>query len=146
LAPEIFGAFALISAIIGLKALASYGVLTAAGTIAVTTFDGPLMAINYARAAQKDFTEMQLAELRFEQASAHLPGPPSCRRDRRPGPDLPPTSGRRGPAQPAPRRAAGDFSEIRPLVETLGTPRAPRARSAELVKLDRQIDERVRPA
>ena len=31
--------------------------LSAAGNIAVTTFDGPLMAINYARAAQTDFTE-----------------------------------------------------------------------------------------
>ena len=48
---KIFGAFAAMSAIIGLMGLAGYGVLSAAGTIAVTTFDGPLMAINYARAA-----------------------------------------------------------------------------------------------
>ncbi len=66
---RIFGAFAVMSAIIGLMGLASYGVLSAAGSIAVTTFDGPLMAINYARAAQNDFTEMQLAEMRFERAS-----------------------------------------------------------------------------
>jgi signal transduction histidine kinase/HAMP domain-containing protein len=65
---KIFGAFAVMSAIIGLMGLASYGVLSAAGNIAVTTFDGPLMAINYARAAQNDFTEMQLAEQRFEHA------------------------------------------------------------------------------
>lgn len=65
---RIFGAFAVMSAIIGLMGLASYGVLSAAGNIAVTTFDGPLMAINYARAAQNDFTEMQLAEQRFEHA------------------------------------------------------------------------------
>src|SRR5258705_514816 len=67
---RIFGAFAPMSAVIGLMGLASYGVLSAAGGIAVTTFDGPLMAINYARAAQTDFTEMQLAELRYEHASA----------------------------------------------------------------------------
>src|SRR3954467_12680178 len=65
---KIFGAFAAMSAIIGLMGLAGYGVLSAAGDIAVTTFDGPLMAINYARAAQTDFTEMQLAELRYEHA------------------------------------------------------------------------------
>ena len=39
-----------------------------AGTIAVTTFDGPLMAINYARAAQTDFTEMQVLEQRLMRA------------------------------------------------------------------------------
>src|SRR3954466_15650305 len=66
---KIFGAFAVMSAIIGLMGLAGYGVLSAAGGIAVTTFDGPLMAINYARAAQTDFTEMQLAELRYEHAA-----------------------------------------------------------------------------
>src|SRR5215475_14587474 len=66
---KIFGAFAAMSAIIGLTGLAGYGVLSAAGSIAVTTFDGPLMAINYARAAQTDFTEMQLAELRYEHAA-----------------------------------------------------------------------------
>ena len=66
---KIFGAFAAMSAIIGVMGLAGYGVLSAAGTIAVTTFDGPLMAINYARAAQIDFTEMQLAELHFEHAA-----------------------------------------------------------------------------
>ncbi len=66
---RIFGAFAVMSAIIGLMGLAGYGVLSAAGNIAVITFDGPLMAINYARAAQTDFTEMQLAEYRFEHAA-----------------------------------------------------------------------------
>ena len=66
---KIFGAFIAMSAMIGLTGLAGYGVLSAAGDIAVTTFDGPLMAINYARAAQTDFTEMQLAELRFEHAA-----------------------------------------------------------------------------
>ena len=66
---RIFGAFVLMSAIIGLMGLAGYGVLSAAGDNAVTTFDGPLMAINYARAAHTDFAEMQLAELRFEHAA-----------------------------------------------------------------------------
>jgi signal transduction histidine kinase/HAMP domain-containing protein len=65
---KIFGAFVAMSVIIGVMGLAGYGVLSAAGNIAITTFDGPLMAINYARAAQTDFTEMQLAELRFEHA------------------------------------------------------------------------------
>ena len=41
-----------------------------AGEMAVTTFDGPLMAINYARAAQADFITLQMAELRFEHADA----------------------------------------------------------------------------
>ncbi|MFO1246938.1 MAG: ATP-binding protein [Alphaproteobacteria bacterium] len=65
---KIFGAFTAMGVIIGVMGLAGYGVLSAAGGIAVTTFDGPLMAINYARAAQTDFTEMQLAELRYEHA------------------------------------------------------------------------------
>ena len=66
---KIFGAFIAMSAMIGLTGLAGYGVLSAAGDIAVTTFDGPLMAISYARAAQTDFAEMQLAELRYEHAA-----------------------------------------------------------------------------
>jgi signal transduction histidine kinase len=67
---RIFGAFVIMSALIGLMGLAGYAVLTAAGAIAVNTFDGPLMAINYARAAQYDFAEMKRAELRFEQAGS----------------------------------------------------------------------------
>jgi signal transduction histidine kinase/HAMP domain-containing protein len=66
---KIFGAFTAMSVIIGVMGLAGYGVLSAAGGIAVTTFDGPLMAINYARAAQTDFTGMQNAELRYEHAA-----------------------------------------------------------------------------
>jgi len=65
---RIFGAFVVMSAIIGLMGMAGYAVLSAAGDIAVKTFDGPLMAIHYARGAQTDFAEMQLAELRFEHA------------------------------------------------------------------------------
>jgi signal transduction histidine kinase/HAMP domain-containing protein len=67
---RIFGAFVVMSAIIGLMGVAGYGVLSASGDAAVTTFDGPLLAINYAGRAQHDFTEMQLAELRFEHAGA----------------------------------------------------------------------------
>ena len=66
---KIFGAFVAMSVIIGVMGVAGYGVLAAAGNIAVTIFDGPLMAINYARAAQSDFIEMQLAELRYETAA-----------------------------------------------------------------------------
>jgi signal transduction histidine kinase/HAMP domain-containing protein len=66
---RIFGAFVVMSAIIGLMGMAGYAVLSAAGDIAVTTFDGPLQAINYAGRAQHDFNEMQLAELHFERAA-----------------------------------------------------------------------------
>ena len=55
-------------ALIALLGAAGYGVLASAGKMAVTTFDGPLMAINYARAAQSDFILLQMAELRYEHA------------------------------------------------------------------------------
>ena len=56
-----------------------YLVLSAAGNIAVVTYDGPLMAISYSRAAHADFIQMQLlANSAYEQA------PP------RRGPTLPP--------------------------------------------------------
>src|ERR1700722_7108978 len=66
---KIFGAFVAMSLIIAILGLAGYGVLSAAGQTAVTTFDGPLMAINYARAAQTDFVDMKMAELRYENAA-----------------------------------------------------------------------------
>ena len=65
---KIFAAFVAMSLIIGATGLAGYGVLSMAGKIAVTIFDGPLMAISFARAAHTDFIEMQLAEQRFEHA------------------------------------------------------------------------------
>lgn len=65
---KIFGAFIAMSALIALLGLAGYTVLASAGGMVVTTFDGPLMAINYARAAQSDFILMQMAELRYEHA------------------------------------------------------------------------------
>jgi signal transduction histidine kinase len=67
---KIFGAFVAMSAIIAILGAAGYAVLASAGDMAVTTFDGPLMAINYARAAQTDFTTLQMDELRYEHASA----------------------------------------------------------------------------
>jgi len=65
---KIFAAFVAMSLLIAVIGVAGYGVLSAAGNIAVTTFDGPLMAISYARAAHTDFTELQVLEKRFEQA------------------------------------------------------------------------------
>jgi signal transduction histidine kinase/HAMP domain-containing protein len=65
---KIFGAFIAMGALIALLGAAGYGVLASAGKMAVTTFDGPLMAINYARAAQSDFILLQMAELRYEHA------------------------------------------------------------------------------
>ncbi len=67
---KIFAAFVAMSLLIAAIGLAGYAVLSAAGNIAVTTFDGPLMAISFARAAHNDFTEMQVLEQRFEQAPA----------------------------------------------------------------------------
>src|SRR5476649_2138678 len=66
---KIFGAFVAMGAIIAVLGAAGYGVLASAGDMAVTTFDGPLMAINYARAAQTDFTQLQMDELRYENAA-----------------------------------------------------------------------------
>jgi signal transduction histidine kinase len=55
---KIFGAFIAMSLITG--ALGAYGiyVLSAAGRIVVNTYDGPLMAINFARSASLTFTQM----------------------------------------------------------------------------------------
>jgi signal transduction histidine kinase/HAMP domain-containing protein len=60
---KIFVAFFAMAVIIG--AVGSYGiwVLASAGRMVTGTYDGPLMAINYARAASVDFVEMQQAVL-----------------------------------------------------------------------------------
>jgi signal transduction histidine kinase len=136
---KIFGAFAAMSAIIGLTGLAGYGVLSAAGDIAVTTFDGPLMAISYARAAQTDFTEMQLQELHYEHATAA---------------DRPAIANEIAELAnifeadlevAAQRSLAQDeqkmIAQIRPLVALWRDARA-RGDTAELEKLDKQIDEK----
>jgi signal transduction histidine kinase/HAMP domain-containing protein len=136
---KIFGAFAAMSAIIGLTGLAGYGVLSAAGNIAVTTFDGPLMAINYARAAQTDFTEMQLAELRYEHAA-------SADRAAIVGEISEIASTFAADLDVAAQRSlAADeqkmIAQIRPLVQRWRDVRA-RGDIAELERLDRQIDEK----
>ena len=69
---KIFGAFIAMGVLIALLGAAGYGVLSFAGQMTVTTFDGPLMAINYARAAQSDFIALQMAELRYEHADARM--------------------------------------------------------------------------
>jgi signal transduction histidine kinase/HAMP domain-containing protein len=136
---KIFGAFAAMSAIIGLTGLAGYGVLSAAGDIAMTTFDGPLMAISYARAAQTDFTEMQLAELRYEHAApaqraaissdiAEIASTFSA--------DLE-VAAQRSLAQDEQKM----ITQIRPLVARWRQARA-RGDTAELERLDKQIDEK----
>ncbi len=71
---KIFGAFIAMGALIAFLGMAGYAVLASAGKMAVTTFDGPLMAINYARAAQSDFILMEMAELRSEHAGAQERG------------------------------------------------------------------------
>ena len=136
---KIFGAFAVMSVIIGLTGAVGYGVLSAAGNIAVTTFDGPLMAINYARAAQTDFTEMQLAELRYEHAA------PSDRAAIAANiADLASTFSTDLEVA-AQRSLAADeqdmISQIRPLVARWREART-RGDTAELERLDQQIDEK----
>ncbi len=66
---KIFGAFAAMSIIIAALGLYGYVVLSRTGDITVSTFDGPLMAISYARAAHFDFSEMQRKLLERGQAT-----------------------------------------------------------------------------
>jgi signal transduction histidine kinase len=63
---KIFGAFVAMSVIIGVLGLYGYSVLSRAGDIVVGTFDGPLMAVNYARAANFDFVKMRNEMLQRE--------------------------------------------------------------------------------
>jgi signal transduction histidine kinase len=67
---RIFGAFVAMSIIIAGLGLYGYGVLSRAGDMVVGTFDGPLMAINYARAANFDFVQMQKKLLERDVAPA----------------------------------------------------------------------------
>jgi signal transduction histidine kinase/HAMP domain-containing protein len=60
---KIFGAFVVMSLITGLVGLYGIYVLTAAGRLVVETYDGPLMATNYARSASLTFVEMDRDEL-----------------------------------------------------------------------------------
>jgi signal transduction histidine kinase/HAMP domain-containing protein len=65
---KIFAAFVAMSLIIAATGFGGYWVLSAAGNIAVVTFDGPLMAISYSRAAHADFIQMQVLAQRIERA------------------------------------------------------------------------------
>jgi len=65
---KIFAAFVAMSLIIAATGFAGYWVLSAAGNIAVVTYDGPLMAISYSRSAHSDFIQMQVLEQRIEHA------------------------------------------------------------------------------
>jgi len=61
---KIFVAFFAMGVIIGALGAYGYRVLSSAGDMVTGTYDGPLMAINYARAASVDFVQMQQAMLR----------------------------------------------------------------------------------
>jgi signal transduction histidine kinase/HAMP domain-containing protein len=66
---RILAAFLAMSTIVALLGIAGLAVLSAAGSIAVNTYDGPLMAINFARAAQNDFTRARMDALRYVHAA-----------------------------------------------------------------------------
>jgi len=134
---KIFGAFVAMSMIVAAMGLAGYGVLSAAGNIAVTTFDGPLMAISYARGAHTDFAQMQVLEGRFEQARPE--DRPMIAADLA---DLASTFS--GDLDVAAQRAAADderkvIAQIAPLVRRWQEARA-RGDHAELLRLDNVID------
>jgi signal transduction histidine kinase/HAMP domain-containing protein len=56
---KIFAGFFAMSILLAALGAYGYGVLTSAGNMVTGTYDGPLMAINYARAASVDFVQMQ---------------------------------------------------------------------------------------
>jgi signal transduction histidine kinase/HAMP domain-containing protein len=59
IAAKLLLAFLAMCAIIALQGLYGYRVLNQAGDMVVGTFDGPLMAVNYARAANLDFSQIE---------------------------------------------------------------------------------------
>lgn len=61
---KIFGAFLMMGVMIGALGINSYYILSATGAIAIDTYDKPMMAINFARAASLDFSQMQNEVLR----------------------------------------------------------------------------------
>jgi signal transduction histidine kinase/HAMP domain-containing protein len=65
----IFVAFLAMGAIIAVLGACGYAVLSSAGSMVTSTYDGPLMAINYARAASVDFVQMQQGVLRYRMAA-----------------------------------------------------------------------------
>jgi len=56
---KLLGAFLTMGAIIAVQGIYGYGVLERAGSMVIDTFDRPLMAINYARAANFDFAQIE---------------------------------------------------------------------------------------
>jgi hypothetical protein len=60
---KIFVAFFAMAVVIVALGVYGYGVLASAGNMVTGTYDGPLMAINYARAASVDFVQMQQSVL-----------------------------------------------------------------------------------
>ncbi|MGN6514599.1 MAG: ATP-binding protein [Rhizomicrobium sp.] len=71
---KIFVAFVAMGVIVGALGAYGYWVLESAGEMVTNTYDGPLMAINYARAASVDFVQMQQAVLR-RKIAAHSERP-----------------------------------------------------------------------
>jgi signal transduction histidine kinase/HAMP domain-containing protein len=61
---KIFVAFIAMGVLIGALGAYGYFVLSSSGDMVTGTYDGPLMSINYARAATVDFVQMEQAALR----------------------------------------------------------------------------------
>jgi signal transduction histidine kinase/HAMP domain-containing protein len=72
-------AFLAMGAIIALVGAYGYSVLVSAGDMVISTYDGPLQAISYARAASVDFVEMQKTVL-LERAAAAQARPAFARK------------------------------------------------------------------
>src|SRR5271163_2544478 len=66
---KIFGAFLAMSIIIAGLGAYGYSMLQASGDIVADTYDHPMMAINFARAASVDFLQMENDTLRAAQSS-----------------------------------------------------------------------------
>src|SRR2546430_2113918 len=56
---KLLGAFLAMGAIIAVQGVYGYGVLERAGSMVIDPFDRPLMAVNYARAANFDFAQIE---------------------------------------------------------------------------------------
>jgi signal transduction histidine kinase/HAMP domain-containing protein len=65
---KLLAAFFAMAMIVGALGAYSYWLLSSAGSLVVRTYDGPLMAINFARAASLDFALMQKDVLRAQLA------------------------------------------------------------------------------
>src|ERR1700754_1863046 len=67
---KIFAGFLAMGVLIGALGGYSFGVLNSAGNMVTGTYDGPMQAINYARAASVDFVQMEQQVLARELAEA----------------------------------------------------------------------------